>query len=101
MTMFGSKISAMAAIALGAAVLYTSVPTPAAAQVGLRAGENGVSVRIGEPHRHMRDRRDMRDRRYHRERDRRVYNKRAQCREVTVRERRPNGTVVSRTRTTC
>jgi len=85
------------AMALSAAALSFTAPAPASAQVGIRAGDSGVSVRIGEPRRDYRDRRDYR--RY--DRAPRVSHRRAGCREVTVRERRPGGTVVSRTRVVC
>ncbi len=81
----------LAALATGA-TLYTAVPA-AAQTVGIRAGEGGVSVRVGE---------DRRDRYWHRrDRVRHVYRDRASCRETTVRTRRPDGTVVIRKRSTC
>jgi hypothetical protein len=88
----------MKTLLIGIAALATSamlfaVPPAAAQSVGIRASDNGVSVRIGDPPR----------RHYGWQRGKHYgwYNSRAQCRTVTVRERQWNGTVVVRKRTTC
>jgi hypothetical protein len=72
-------------LALGLGSLVIAIVTIgsvmlANAQVSIRAGDNGVGVRIGEPYRTYHPH-------YH------VYG-RADCRTVTVRKHRPNGTVV-------
>lgn len=79
----------MRKIILGlAAIAALGVVTPAAAQVTVRGGDNGVSVRIGErPHY-----------RYHRNHWRNSY---ADCRVIKTRTHRPNGTVVVKTRRVC
>jgi hypothetical protein len=68
---------------LGAAALAVAATTgsvaPVDAQVSIRAGENGVGVRIGEPRVHTPGV---------------VVYGQANCRTVTVRKTRPNGTVV-------
>ena len=78
-----------AAVAIGAAALLTG--PPAAAQVGVEVGP-GVGVRIGEP-----------DRRYEERRRVRVYEDRTvgECRTVTVRKERDDGTVVTRRERRC
>jgi hypothetical protein len=69
----------IAAATLAVTAVGFGTVAPADAQVSIRAGEHGVGVRIGEP---------------------RVYAPgvtvygQAQCRTVTVRKTRPNGTVV-------
>jgi hypothetical protein len=76
-------LSAAAAIAASAAV---TIP-PASAQVGVEIGTPGVGVRVGEP-------------RYYDERRRRVrvYERDTvgECRTVTVRKERGDGTIVTR-----
>jgi hypothetical protein len=79
-----------AAIAAGAVV---TVP-PASAQVGVEIGTPGVGVRVGEP-----------ERRYYRD-DRprvRVYERDTvgECRTVTVRRERADGTIVTRRERQC
>ena len=74
------KLTLVFAAAALALVATSGGITPADAQVSIRAGDNGVGVRIGEP------------RVYHRP-GVVVYGE-AQCRTVTVRKTRPNGTVI-------
>jgi len=79
-----------AALAAGAVV---TVP-PASAQVGVEIGTPGVGVRIGDP-----------DRRYYRD-DRprtRVIERDTvgECRTVTVRRERADGTIVTRRERQC
>jgi hypothetical protein len=70
----------LAAATVAVAAAASGAFAPADAQVSIRAGEHGVGVRIGEP---------------------RVYTPgvtiygQAQCRTVTVRKTRPNGTVIT------
>jgi hypothetical protein len=74
-----SKLNLMLAVAALAVAAVPGAVAPADAQVSIRAGEHGVGVRIGEP---------------------RVYTPgvtvygQAECRTVTVRKKRANGTVV-------
>lgn len=84
----------VAAAAMAATVIAS---VPASAQLGIRAGENGVSVRIGDGDR---DHHRYRDR----HRDRGVYvidrRDRADC-STTIRTKRPDGTVIVRKRQGC
>ena len=80
--------------ALGVGSLVIAIATVASvvmanAQVSIRAGDNGVGVRLGDTHRH-----------HYRPHHHGYYAYgRADCRTVTVRKHRPNGTVVvTRTR---
>jgi hypothetical protein len=89
------------AVAAGAILLAAgAVPTGVKAQ-GVTIEGPGVGVRVG------RDRDDWRERRRYRERDtygyrdRDTYGSSRGCREVTVRERLPDGSTVTRTRTRC
>jgi hypothetical protein len=83
------------AVAAGAMLLAVgTVPTGVSAQ-GVTIEGPGVGVRVGRD----RDRDRWRERRIYRERD--TYGSSRGCREVTVRERRPDGSVVTRTRTRC
>jgi hypothetical protein len=78
-----------AAAAVAASVAVT-VP-PASAQVGVEIGTPGVGVRVGEP-------------RYYNERRRtRVYERDTvgECRTVTVRKERDDGTIVTRRERRC
>jgi uncharacterized protein YcfJ len=74
-----SKLNLMLAAAALAVAASTGAVAPADAQVSIRANEYGVGVRVGEP---------------------RVYTPgvtiygQAECRTVTVRKKRPNGTVI-------
>jgi hypothetical protein len=86
------------AIAAGAILMAVSAaPTGVSAQ-GVTIEGPGVGVRVG------RDRDDWRDRRRN---ERRIYRERETfgssrgCREITVRERLPDGSVVVRKRTKC
>ncbi len=81
-----------AAAALATAAFATA--PPASAQVGVEIGTPGVGVRIGEP-----------ERRYYRD-DRprtRVYERDTvgECRTVTVRRERADGTIVTRRERQC
>jgi hypothetical protein len=66
-------------------VVAPGVSTPASAQVSVYGGDNGVAVRIG-PRRHHRE--------YY------SYGA-ADCRTVTVRTKRPDGSVVVRKTRRC
>jgi hypothetical protein len=70
----------MLLISIAAAATLVSA-APAVAQFGFRAGDDGVSVRLG------RDRDDWGYRRHWYRDD---------CREVTVRRRAPDGSIVTR-----
>ena len=84
-------MTTIAAAAIGAATLLTV--QPASAQVGIELGGPGVGVRIGEPR--YRDRGDREDRV-------RVYDQnRGDCRTVTVRKERDDGTIVTRQERRC
>lgn len=78
----------------GAALVagWVAAAPPASAQVSLDIGERGPRVQIGPEN----------DRRYRGER-RRGYEGRAQgeCREVTTRSRRPDGSTMVRTSRRC
>jgi hypothetical protein len=80
-------LSAAAAIAAGAVVTIA----PASAQVGVEIGTPGVGVRVGEP-RYREDRR--RERVYERDTV-------GECRTVTVRRERADGTIVTRRQRQC
>jgi hypothetical protein len=76
-------------------LLLAMVPTANVSAQGVAVEVPGVGVTIGDP-----DRRDRwRERRY-RERETRGYSGR-DCRTVTVRSRRADGSVVVRKRTEC
>jgi hypothetical protein len=75
-------------------LLLATVPAANVSAQGVSVEVPGVDVRIGDP-----DRRHWRERRY-RERDTYGYSG-DRCRTVTVRDRRPDGSVVVRKRTTC
>jgi hypothetical protein len=75
-----------------AAVLAAGVPTAPGFAQGVNVEVPGVGVRIGDP-----DRRD----RYRERRRERITVGSERCKTVTVRERRPNGTVVVRKKSTC
>jgi hypothetical protein len=74
-------------------LLLASVPTANVSAQGVAVEVPGVGVRIGDP-----DRDRYRERRY-RERD--TYGVSEGCKSVTVRERRPDGSVVIRKRSSC
>jgi hypothetical protein len=74
---------ALAAAALAFAATTVGAVTPADAQVSIRTGEHGVGVRIGDTNRH----------RYQGQHGYYAYGQ-ADCRTITVRKTRPNGTVV-------
>lgn len=80
----------VAAAATSAAALMTTVP--ASAQVGVEVGVPGVGVRVGDP-----------DRRYEERRRVRVYEREnvGECRTITVRKERDDGTVVTRKERRC
>jgi hypothetical protein len=83
-------MTTIAAAAIGAATLLTV--QPASAQVGIELGGPGVGVRIGEPRDRYRDREDRV----------RVYDSnRGDCRTVTVRRERDDGTIVTRQERRC
>ena len=81
----------IAAAAIGAAALVTA--PPASAQIGVEVGVPGVGVRVGDAPRY----RDRDERRV------RVYedNNRGECRTVTVRKERDDGTVITRRERRC
>ena len=79
----------IAAAATGVAVMTT---VPASAQVGVEVGVPGVGVRIGEPDRRYREERRVRVR----ERD-----NVGDCRTITVRKERDDGTVITRKERRC
>ena len=83
-----------------AAIIATAAPVSSVSAQGVTVEGPGVGVRVGERD-HWRDRgfRDRDDVRIHR-RDR-VTVGGGGCRSVTVKERRPDGTVVVRRRSTC
>ena len=75
-------------------LLLASVPTANVSAQGVAVEVPGVGVRIGDP-----DRRDRwRERRY---RERETTGYRDGCRSVTVKSRRPDGSVVVRRKTDC
>ena len=82
-------LSLSAAAALGTLVLAAP---PASAQVGVEVGVPGVGVRIGDPDRRWEERRRVR-----------VYEDRniGECRTVTVRKERADGTMVTRRERHC
>lgn len=84
--------------AVAAASVLTAAP--AFAQVGFYAGENGVGVRVGPQRDYYRDR-DRWDYRGDRGWRRGYYRSHAECRDVTVRRRLPDGSVVVRRSRTC
>jgi len=80
-----------------ATILAGAVPASTASAQGVRIEGPGVGVRVGEPDRY---------RERHWREDRYGYRDRATvggegCRSVTVRERMPNGTTVTRRKSTC
>jgi hypothetical protein len=75
-------------------LLLATVPTANVSAQGVSVDVPGVGVRIGDPDRHH-----WRERHY-RDRDTYGYSE-ERCRTVTVRERRPNGSVVIRKRSSC
>jgi hypothetical protein len=77
----------VAAAATGVALMTT---VPASAQVGVEVGVPGVGVRVGEPDRY----RERHDRVIVRE-------NRGDCRTVTVRKERDDGTVITRRERRC
>ena len=83
------------ALAAGAMLLAAgTMPTGVKAQ-GVTIEGPGVGVRVG------RDRDNWRERRYYRDRDTYGYSGGRGCREITIRERLPDGTMVKRTKTRC
>lgn len=77
----------MKGLILGATALATVLlAVPASAQVGVRVGEEGVGVRIGDGdhHRHHGWQRSH-----------------AECRVVKVQKTRPNGTTITTTKREC
>jgi hypothetical protein len=85
-------------LAIAAAiVLAGAVPASTASAQGVRIEGPGVGVRVGEPDRY-RERRHWREERFHRDR---VTVGGEGCRTVTVRERLPDGTRVTRRKSTC
>jgi hypothetical protein len=79
----------VAVAATGVALMTTA---PASAQVGVEVGVPGVGVRVGEPDRYYQERR--RTRVYERENV-------GDCRTVTVRKERDDGTVITRKERRC
>jgi hypothetical protein len=79
----------IAAAATGVALMTT---VPASAQVGVEVGVPGVGVRVGDT-----------DRRYREERRTRVYEREnvGDCRTITVRKERDDGSVVTRKERRC
>jgi hypothetical protein len=82
-------MTTIAAAAIGAATLVAV--QPASAQVGVEVGVPGVDVRIGDRPRYREERRV------------RVYEDRnvGECRTVTVRKERDDGTVITRRERRC
>jgi hypothetical protein len=80
----------LAAAALAFAATTVGTVAPADAQVSIRAGERGVGVRIGDPYPY----------RYHHQPGYYAYGQ-ADCRTVTVRKTRPNGTVIVTKKRVC
>jgi hypothetical protein len=80
-------------ITVAAAALGVAVALPAAAQVGVEIGTPGVGVHIGDPDYRVREER----------RRTRVYrdDNRGECRTVTVRRERDDGTVITRRERRC
>jgi hypothetical protein len=78
-----------------AAVLVAGVPSAPGLAQGVSVEVPGVGVRIGDPER---DRRARRERREYRER---TTVGGEGCRETTVRTRMPDGSVVTRRRSSC
>ena len=78
--------------AAAATAAATFVTVPASAQVGVEIGTPGVGVRVGEPRYYRDDRR--RDRVYERDTV-------GECRTVTVRKERADGTIVTRRERRC
>lgn len=74
---------------IAAAVAAVGVAAPASAQVNIRAGDNGVAVRVGPGHDHG----------YHRGHWRRSYAR--DCRVVKTRTVTPGGNVIVKTRRVC
>jgi len=79
-----------------ATVLAGAVPASTASAQGVRIEGPGVGVRVGEPDRYRE--RHWREERFHRDR---VTVGGEGCRTVTVRERLPDGTRVTRRKSTC
>ena len=80
-----------------ATILAAAVPASGVSAQGVTIEGPGVGVRVGEP-----DRLRHRDRGY---REERIYRDRtvgsSGCRTVTVKERRPDGSLVIRKRSSC
>jgi hypothetical protein len=93
------SLYAFAAVAMLLAV--GTVPTGVAAQ-GVSVEVPGVGVRVGRDREDYRDRRDRdRERRVYRERETYGSGGRRGCKEVTVRERMPDGTTITRRKSSC
>jgi len=86
-------------IAAGA-MLAASVPASSVSAQGVSIEGPGGGVRVGRDRDDWRDR-PWRERRLYHERETYGYSGGEGCREVTVRQRMPDGTVVIRRRTTC
>ena len=84
-------------IAAGA-MLAASVPASSVSAQGVTIEGPGVGVRVGRDRDDWRDRR-WRERRYYRERE--TFGEGRGCRTVSIRETLPNGTVVTRRRSSC
>ncbi len=80
---------------IAAAVAAVGLATPASAQVNVRAGDSGVSVRVGGPS-HM-----HRSHRVHRHHHVRRDFARGNCRTIRSRTVTPGGRVIVKTRRVC
>jgi hypothetical protein len=87
---YGFCIAAMAAGLLAAPAFAGPQSTEFSSQ-GVTIDGPGVGIHVGPEHRHWRDR----DHRWH---EREV---RGNCKTVTVKERAPDGSMISKTRTNC
>ena len=96
----GLDLAAAAAFLIAAPASAGSLQSTDISSQGAYIEGPGVGIRVGPG---MRDRDNDRDRRRGRHwRDREVRGERGDgCKRVTVRETRPDGSVVTRTRTNC
>jgi hypothetical protein len=81
---------------IAAAFVAVSIAAPASAQVNIRAGENGVGVRVGPGHDRGMHRGQYRNRGHYR-----GSYARGNCRVVKTRTVTPRGNVVVNTRRVC
>jgi hypothetical protein len=85
-------------IAAASSMLAAAVPASSVSAQGVSVEGPGVGVRIGRDRDHWGDR-PWHERRYYREHE--TFGHSSGCREVSVRQRMPDGTVVIRRRSSC